>query len=227
MKKIYISLIIILVAFTASAQNLWLGAEGQKFYDELLIRKALKGEVEDYEGSPYMDEEFTEAIVISSDSNIYKGVPLRYNVYNDLFEVKLEDGAYALKRGVIVCEVIMGDHSFIYTLYDYQSVEKEGYLEIIAEGEYSLLKQYQVVFKQAEPVKPYQDARPAIFQTRDPLLYISHGDSKPVFVRNKKYLLDIAGDKGKALNDFMKDNKLKMRSQEDMIKAVEFLNSLK
>lgn len=227
MKKFSLLLIIFITGLAAQGQNLWLGAEGQKFYDELLIRKSLKGEYGKYEGSPYMNEEFSEATVVSSDNQVFEKVPLRYNVYSDLFEVEMEDGVYNLRRGGIVSRVKMDGRDFIYTTYDYQSTEGEGYLEEISRGIYSLFKQHQIIFREAEPAKPYQEAEPARFEEKNPLLYISRGDNRPVFVRNKRGLLELAGEKEKELNGYIKDNKLKMRDEADMIKAVEFLNSVK
>jgi len=227
MRKIFIGLIIFLFAFSASAQNLWLGAEGQKFYDELLLRKSLKGEYGKYEGSPFLNEEFGEATVISSENEVFEKVPLRYNVYSDLFEVELEEGVYNLKRGGMAARVKLDDRDFVFTFYDYQSTEREGYLEVLIEGYYSLYKKYQIVFQEAEEAKPYQEAKPAAFQERAPLFYISSGENKPVFVKTKKNLLDIAGDKEQELKAFIKDSKLKIRDEADMVKAVEFLNSIK
>jgi len=226
MKTIYLSLFLMACTISLTAQNLLLGAEGQKFYDEFLIRNAAKGEVERYEGSPYMDEEFSEATVISSENQVFEKVPVRYNVYYDLFEVQMEEVVYNLKRGGIVSKVTLSGHNFLYMTYNYQSGEGEGYLELITEGMYTLYKQYQVVFKKAEPAQPYQDAKPAMFQERDPLFYIAYGDNQPVFIKNKRNLMDIAGDNEKALKDFINDNGLKVRNEEDMVKAVEFLNSL-
>ncbi len=226
MKTIYLSLFLMACTISLTAQNLLLGAEGQKFYDEFLIRNAAKGEVERYEGSPYMDEEFSEATVISSENQVFEKVPVRYNVYYDLFEVQMEEVVYNLKRGGIVSKVTLSGHNFLYMTYNYQSGEGEGYLELITEGMYTLYKQYQVVFKEAEPAQPYQDAKPAMFQERDPLFYIAYDDNQPVFIKNKRNLMDIAGDNEKALKDFINDNGLKVRNEEDMVKAVEFLNSL-
>ncbi len=212
---------------TLAAQNLWLGAEGQKFYDELILRKSARGEIESYEGSPYMTEEFKEATVISSEDMVFEKVPIRYNVYYDLFEVQLEEGIYTLRRGGIVSKVNLEDHRFIYSTYDYLSREGEGYLDLVMEGEYTLYNKHQVVFKGAEPAQPYQEAKPAKFEGRNPLFYIAHGDNQPVFIRNRRGLIDIAGEKGKALRDFIKDERLKISNEEDMVKAVKYLNSLK
>ncbi|MBN1387773.1 MAG: hypothetical protein JW965_04955 [Bacteroidales bacterium] len=224
MKRTYISLLLIVCALSLSAQNLWLGAEGQKFYDELILRKAARGEVESYEGSPYMDEEFTEATIVSSENQVFNKVPLRYNVYYDLFEVQLDEGVFNLKRGGVVAKVSLQGHDFVYTTYDYQSTEGEGYLELIIEGRYKLYKQHQIVFKEAEPAQPYQEAKPAMFQERDPLFYIAFNDNRPVFIKNKSNLMEIAGDNEKALKDFIKDNRIKIRDEEDIVKVVEYLN---
>lgn len=226
MKKLYALAFLLSLVITSTAQNLWLGAEGQRYYDELLTRKALKGETGSYEGSPYMDEEFTEASIKSSDNQVFEKVPLRYNVYYDLFEVQMEDAVYNLKRGGIVTEVKLPGHYFIYTEYDYLSTEGEGYLELVSMGDYSLYKKYQVVFKEAEPAQPYMDAKPAMFQHRDPLFFIARGDQQPVFIKNKRDLFELAGDKEKVLKDYIKDRRLQLRNEEDIIKAVEFLNNM-
>jgi hypothetical protein len=199
MKTIYLGIFLMACTVSLTAQNLWLGAEGQRFYDELVMRKAVKGEVESYEGSPYMDEEFTEATIVSSKDQVFNKVPLRYNIYYDLFEVQMDEGIFNLNRGGVVTKVDLQGHTFIYTAYDYQSIEGEGYLELIIEGKYTLYKQYQIVFREAEPAQPYQEAKPAMFQERDPLFYIACNDNRPVFIKNKRSLEEIAGDNEKDL----------------------------
>ena len=226
MKKIFLSLVISILALGATAQNLWLGAEGQRFYDELLNRKMVEGETATYEGSPYMNEEFTEATIVSSEDQVFIKVPIRYNVYYDLFEVEMEEAVYNLNRGGVVAKVEIEDHNFIYTEYDYQSSRGEGYLEVLIEGPWSLYKQHQVVFREAVPAQPYQEAEPASFEEKDPLFYVSHGDELPVFIRNRKGLLELAGDREKELNNFLKDNRIRLRDEAEMKKAVEFLNGI-
>ncbi|MBS0011908.1 MAG: hypothetical protein KFF49_10890 [Bacteroidales bacterium] len=226
MNRIYISIIISLIALSASSQQLWLGAEGQKFYDEFINRQAVKGEMESYEGSPYMNEEFTESSITSSENDVFEKVPLRYNIYNDVFEVEMEDAVYKLRRGGMVAEVSLPGHSFIYSKYDYLSSEGEGYLELLVRGNYTLYKKYRVIFKKAEPAQPYMDAKPAMFQERDPLFFIAQGDDQPVFIRNNRSLEDIAGKKGKALKDFIRDKRLKIRNEEDIVRVVQFLNNM-
>jgi len=224
MKKISLSIVFALMALGATAQNLWLGAEGQRFYDELLNRKMVKGETATYEGSPYMNEEFTGATIVSSEDQVFTEVPLRYNVYYDLFEVEMEDAVYNLNRGGVVAKVEIDGHIFIYTEYDYQSSRDEGYLEVLIDGPWSLYMQHKVVFREAVPAKPYQEEEPASFEERDPLFYVSHGDEPPVFIRNRKALLELAGNKEKELNSFLKDNKLRLRNEDEMRQAVKFLN---
>ncbi|MGM0665713.1 MAG: hypothetical protein ACQETA_00180 [Bacteroidota bacterium] len=226
MIKIYLSIVISILSLGATAQNLWLGAEGQRFYDELLNRKMAEGETATYEGSPYMSEEFSEATIVSSENQVFTKVPLRYNVYHDFFEVEMEDAVYNLNRGGVVAEVEIEERKFIYSTYDYQSSRGEGYLEVIIEGPWSLYKQHQVVFREAVPAQPYQEEEPASFEERDPLFYVSHGDELPVFIRNRKGLLELAGDREKELNNFLKDNKIRLRDEAEMIKTVEFLNGI-
>jgi hypothetical protein len=138
----------------------------------------------------------------------------------------MEDAVYNLNRGSVVAKVEIDGHRFIYSKYEYQSSEGEGYLEVIIEGPWSLYKQHQVVFREAVPAQPYQEAEPASFEKRDPLIYVSDGDELPVFIRNRKGLLELAGDKEKELNNFLKDNKIKLRDEAEMKKAVEFLNGI-
>lgn len=226
MKKLYVSAIIAFLALSLPAQNLWLGEEGQRFYDELLIRKAVKGEAGNYEGSPYLDEEFTDAKIRSSEDHVFEKVSLRYNAYYDLFEVKMEDDVYNLRRGGMVSEVNMTGHLFKYFEYDYLSTKAEGYLELLHEGKYSLYKKHQVIFTEAEPSKPYQEAKPAMFQERDPLFFIASGEKPPVFIKNRKGLLSLAGDKEEELNDYLRNNRNRLRNEADFLNAVKFLNEL-
>lgn len=207
-----------------NAQNLWLGKEGQKFYDELVIRKALKGEKPDYDGSPYMKDEFSESIVIFKSGEVFEEVPLRYNIFNDQFEAEMEKGVYALKRGSVVTEVIIDDRHFEYSPYIYMSKEKAGYLELLHKGDYSLYRQLQVEFKEAQPAQPYIEERPAMFNRKNPLYYIAKGDETPVFIKNRRDAISYGKQNGMELKKYIKKNKLRMRDLDDFMQVVKYMN---
>ncbi len=226
MNKLYLCVIIVFLCSALSAQNIWLGSENQKYYEEFLVRKAMEHETESYEGSPYLYDEFTEAQVVLSEKHIFNEVTLRYDVYHDLFEIKMKDAVYNLRRGAMISDIIMGDHKFRYMEYEYMSTSLQGYLDVIEEGEFSLYKQYRIVFREAEPARPYVESKPAMFQKRDPLFYIASGDNRPVFVNNRRNLLNVAGEYEEELKEFIRGNELKLRDGDGMLKAVKFLNGL-
>lgn len=99
----------------------------------------------EFEGSPFLNDQFIPGEIIANDTLVFREVPLRYNIYNDRFEFRNEDDQI-LEIGVL-------DNSFRYNIlnnifctlnYSDRGKVKRGILEILVDGNARLYKQYIV-----------------------------------------------------------------------------------
>lgn len=223
MKKLLLTAFLFCLLITIQAQPIWFGKEGQRFYDELLTRIKMN-ENFDYEGSPYMNDEFSKSTIILKSGEVLEKVPLRYNVFNDQFEVEIENVAYGLNRGDMINKVIIDNRHFVYSPYILQSKEKEGYLELLHKGDYSLYRQIKVRFEEEQPAQPFIEKRPAMFSKKRPLYYIASGDELPVYIRSKRGAINYGEENGLDLKKYIKKKRLKMNDTEDFMELVKYMN---
>lgn len=177
-----------------------------------------------YDGTPYLFEEFTGANIILKAGKGYEGIPMNYNIHNDDFEFMMDGVSYALGNNNIVSYISIIDRSFYYRTYTYNSAEIRGYLELVADGDYRFYKKHRVIYTEPQPTSGYVEAQPATFSPRSPDYFIELKNGNIVYF-NK--LNDIAGmlpEAGSDIKSFIKDNRLKVRREEDIIRLADFLN---
>ena len=68
----------------------------------------------DIEGSPYLDSEYQSGTVTIDDGTVYKGIPLRYNCYNDVLEFEKDNKAYDLLPKTKIKRAEFGGQVFTY-----------------------------------------------------------------------------------------------------------------
>ena len=223
-KAFFTSLILLFLAVTLNGQRI--NPEIQKLYDEHYHRiKMIKPVNFVYDGSPYLYDQFRTGDVIFDDGTVYKEILLRYNVYYDLFEFSIKGNEYALDKSAKYSVFRIGDQTFIYQSYLYDSIEKEGYIEIIAKGNYSLYRIYKIRFKEATAGKAYQEPANAKFTRPKPEYMIGKVDDKIVSIKNEKQLLKNF-DLSKQVKKYSGNKKIKLKNEKDYLKLIEFLNSL-
>lgn len=223
-KTVITSLILLLLAVTLSGQVLNL--ELQNFYDEHKMLKSLQPVNFSYDGSPYLSDQFRNGDIILENGTVFKDIPLRYNAYYDLFEYTIKGNEYALDKSKKYSQFRIDEQTFIYKSYLFNSTEKEGYLEIVSKGNYSLYRIYKVVLKEAEEEGAYKEATRARFVHQKPDYLIGKGDDKIFSIRNKKELLKSFNKLTEPLKKYSGDKKIKLKNEEDYLQLVEFLNSL-
>ena len=84
----------------------------------------------DIEGSPYLNEEFEIGEVLYGEKYKLNQIPLRYNIYNDDIEYKVENSIMAFANPHQIDKVILGNDVFIYLRNESISDEGGGFVKI-------------------------------------------------------------------------------------------------
>lgn len=223
--QVIISISFLLIAGTAFGQ---LDMMEYRSYDDfltnqeksLLQRSILK--VSDIEGSPYLDKSFVKGSVITRDSIQYQNVPLRYNVYNDEFEFKVDEEKYlVISEPASILQIRIEDAVFIYLKKD----NKYGYYQLLNDDKIKLLLRYNVKFRQANVTNGINQARPPKFNRGSDTYYLQIGYNEPQQIKNKKDINLIFGSKNNTIQELIKKEKLDVRKEGDLLKFVKLLNT--
>lgn len=174
------------------------------------------------QGSCYLNDNFIDGRMTLDIGKTYEG-PIRYDMYADQIEFKNSaNEIFILQNPGAVRMVILDTLQFNYfepgVFKDIQ-----GFYEILLIGDYSLYKKYQIFLKNPDSAGPGIYANAAMFIPQDSKYYIMDPDANFKEIRNKKDLL-LSDTNTDELEEFIKNNKIKVRKEKDLIRFTEFLN---
>jgi len=171
-------------------------------------------------------KKWNNKVEIHTDSKKFSLDNVNYNIQRREFITKNDDGTYLnfSFNGKIKKVVINGKSfkSFYDTFTDY---DKRIY-EIVYEcDDFSILKRYRIVIIEASP-NPMVNRKSDIVSIEDEY-YLKEGNSFKSLNLNKKSLFKLC-DESKVTNikQFAKKNSLSFKKEDDVIKILDFSNSL-
>ncbi len=176
-------------------------------------------------GSPYLNEEFVVGTVTINGEESYQTY-LRYNAFNDELEMRNGNTTNAvMKRDYVTVRI--GSDVFSVHPYTYDAGIKNGYFNALNEGTAVLLRRRQVILKEGQAAtSSYSKDKPPRFELEESH-YISFNKETAQLVKlNKKGVLSAFTDHGAELNAFVKKNKLKLKSEAEVLQLLEYYNSL-
>lgn len=176
-------------------------------------------------GSPYLNEEFAIGTVSIKDAESYQTY-LRYNAFNDELEMRNGNTTNAvMKRDYI--SVRLGRD--VYTIHSYavSGGEKNGYFNALNKGEVVLLRKRQMNLRQGQAAtSSYGKDKPPKFELVESYYISINGETAQPLKLNKKAVLAVFSENSSDLNAYVKKNKLKLKSEAEVLKLLEYNNSL-
>ncbi len=228
--KIMVFILVTVTSVVAHAQNDYSIRQAIDFFN---INKAASGEWKnvltqsDIQGSPYLEDEFINGDIYTVQKEKYVDVPMRYNVYNDQVEFKIENGEIkALATPEVLEKIKIGKHNLCYIPYLAAKKMKRGYFDQVTNGKASLYIRHRVIFKEAEKPGAYKDAVPARFIKDSDDYYIRIGKEAAEIVGNKKDLIEIFPDQKDKIETYIKKHKIRTSKVESLAEVVKYYNSL-
>lgn len=181
-----------------------------------------------YDGSPFLEEEWQPGKITFFSGRTYE-YPMKYMVYADQIWVKdKQDSVRGLTLSEQIKSIEIGDKTFVYGTYSLGYKQKNGVLEMLYPGiEGRLLLLYTCTIEKGREGNGYQKKEKDRFVLKKEFYYqIGEEMAKPV-PRSKKDFFAVFNDRAKDVEKFSKDNKLKIKRQEDLIKIFSFYDDLR
>lgn len=237
MKKTIIIALLVIVStplFSQTARN-----AGSNNYDlnlrqiELTEKDAAFGLTEEQFkatiGSPYSNEDFLQGKIFKNDELVKTNVAMRYNLFSDEIEIKKykNDETYgALLRDPDVFVKIFND---IYVFIPFEgSNEKGHYFKVSTEGKnFNLYTKESVVYKPPYFAKSnYEISRPAEW-SKEVTYYLASTKGELYELPNSKSkIIKAMGSKSSEIKSFIKKNRLDLDAEDDLVKLVDYYNSI-
>ncbi len=180
------------------------------------------------EGSAFFKENFLNGKVVLDNGIEFKNQLLKLNLLDNQIHY-LDNKKQEMVATASVREVVLFDslfflyHFFIHS--DFLKGENKpgtGWYERLSTGKAFLLKQYKKELKES-PL--YGSATTELSITTQPRYYVLNG-GKWNQVKKLKNISELLSDKKTELSKFIKDQKLDIESEENLIALVNFYNSL-
>ncbi len=221
MKRLTTVLVLLVFTVTMNAQTVDIATERG------LMSKNISKKV-DAEGSPYVDENFRPLKIDKYGNKIYTG---RYNAYHDEMEVKLSDGKIVALDNSSDLEVTFTSDNKVYKTYSYTTENdytKRGFLVVIEETEtFSLMKREFVKYYEGQiGASHYQSDKPATFRRESDTYYAKMGDKIMFIPLKKKSFISAFPDHSSEIKKYIKDEKIKLKNEEDLIKILKYISEL-
>lgn len=183
-----------------------------------------------YGGSAYFDENFVVGTPYIKGEKQGE-IPMRFNAFTD--EIEMMSGNSGdiynmIKKGYITAEFGGKTYSLHYFL-DKNSKEKEGYLISIGQpGKIQFFyKPIKTLSKAKEPSSSYETYFPPSYIDESEYYIITPKNPIANIIKlKKKDILNLLGDKTNEIESFVNKEKLTYKSEEDIIKIINFYNSL-
>lgn len=185
-------------------------------------------------GSPYLNEEFVHGEVIVNEKVEEVG-KMRYNAYRNEVEILdnlSKDSYYSLLKRAYIKVEIDGKLYRIYTYVDNDKSIKTSYFTDLNEGPLKLLFKPEALLKQARsPSTSYEKYSPPTYVWNSSYYILDNrnkdSENHAVKVRlTKNNILDFTGSKKNEMKLYVKEKKLNLRKEQDVIAFLNYFNSL-
>jgi hypothetical protein len=224
LKRIYFLTVLFFVSSPGYGQDM----TGKDLKDHMLIEMSKKTDrsVTEFEGSPFLSEQFVAGTVYSSNKK-YGAIPLRYNIFNDNMEFQQNSTIYALYPEPRVTKVILGSETYVVEKHEVKGKMVYGYMTRLDSGKMTMLAKKIVRFTERKEAKALESsATPAKFTRIQDDYFYKIGNGEVAKISSLKNLIESLPDKRDELASYSKKEKLSTRSEEDLKKLSEYYNSL-
>jgi hypothetical protein len=184
-----------------------------------------KNKVSLVQGSPYYEEKF----LLTKISEVDRSFKARYNAAYDQFEIKYEEDNFILAKESRYSKVAMDNVNYELLVYNEDGVVTTGYLIGLYFNESTFLyKKNKIKVREGkEPTSGYGAAVPPQYVKVNPEFYLKVKDGEiKLFPKNKKELLKLFPESKDKIENFLKENRISFKEEEDLVKLVTSFSTL-
>lgn len=184
-------------------------------------------------GTDLLNKNFNRSTFLLNDSSVLEALPARYYIMRNEFDIKTAQGLRTLKGDRVKSfvwidsatkrpQVFVNMKSYL----NQNDVPGTGFMQILCEGKLTLLKQTEVVFKEANyHVALNVGTVDHQFLTKTNFYYLIGNTFQPVPSRRK--VLSVFPDHQAEIQRFVKINQLNLNDEYHLIALFDYYNSLK
>jgi len=171
----------------------------------------------------YLYEEWKNGAIYAQPNVDIQNLQLKYCVLNQEFEFISDNDTFSITNPILVDSIKFNDKCFIYTNYSKSNQVESTYFELLSSKGYMLLQKYDCKFvKGKKNVSSFEEPTDDsyLITTR---FYLKENDGPALLLpKSKKSFFNTFGNRKDEVKKFMKVNKLKRSSSEDLSKILTY-----
>jgi len=181
-------------------------------------------------GIPFLNENFTSGVLELYDGSKSGEVLLRYNVSKDIFEILSNNDTLTLNRPYAVKYVYLDDKVFIFDPKLREDAERilNGYFQLRVNGKLSFYIKRRKDLSYDSFAQNYQGGSGTKeYYYIDKISFVGKTtEGKAFLITSTKSLLNNLKDHKSEVKAFIKENKIKFKKEEDIVRVIEYYNSI-
>ena len=191
----------------------------------------LPGSAGEVIGDYYLNKRWNKAsILLYQSETMIEGYPVKYDIKNDLIEIRTSAGIKILdvrkiKNLAWIDSMAIAPQYFV-NANEFKKGKKSysGLMEVMVDGPLPLLKRTELDIREPNYV-PALDvgSKDTKILQKSVILYSNSGEL--IEIKNKKDVLEASGDLSKEVDEYIKANKLNLNKDAGMKRTFEFINS--
>jgi len=181
-------------------------------------------------GSPYLNEEFTEGTMTILDGTVVPGLRYRYDIYADRMQFIVNGDTAYINKPLALKSITLDNAKFVYNVYMVEADRvATGYFEVISEKEHmTFLLRRTIEIEQDIYVSNYGGGG----GTKEFMMkhlenyYVKLGEGAAQEISSRKSFLDLVPGYQDQVKKYIKQNRLSVRRAEDLQVIAEYYENL-
>lgn len=181
------------------------------------------GESKDSPVGYYLCDEWKDGTIYAKPNIDIQNLQLKYCVLNQEFEFISDNDTFSINKPELIDSIKFDNKCFIYTDYYNSNQVESTYFEVLSSMGYVLLQKYESKFVRGKKqVSSFEEPTDDSYRITTQF-YLKENEG-PAFLlpRAKSAFLNIFGDRKEEIKKFMKSNRLKRSSREDLSKIITY-----
>ena len=173
----------------------------------------------------YLCEEWKPGTIELDDGTVLKDRMIRYNIYNQQMEYAIGGDTAAIGNPEDLARLLIEDKTFVYRRFHCNNKERQGYLELLVEGEYELLLHRGIKYEYEEADEGSGTAGTVTRYYQANRYFLScHGKTAESLPDKKNEIIAMIDKDEKKLKQYVKENKCKLKDQDEIMAFFVFVN---
>lgn len=179
----------------------------------------------EFEGSPFLSDEWAKGIIFLQNDKSLEATIL-YDIYSQQMLVKKGEEILTLAQPHSIKKIVLGKQIFIWQAYKTGDKIEESYFELLVDGKFQLFKKYNCNIVRADrQISAYEGKPKDRFRVSKEYYLKVEKEKAIVFPSDRDDFFALFPSQKDTLIEYCRQNKLKLKKEEDLIKIFFYLNS--